>query len=64
MNRRDLEKHLRNCGCEFLHHGANHDIWWNPLTNTKSPVPRHTNVRRGTVRSVCRLLRIPKPTGL
>jgi len=27
VNRAKLEKHLRDKGCHFSHHGGKHDIW-------------------------------------
>jgi len=64
MNRRALEKHLRRHGCVFNHHGKKHDFWVNPAYVAIAPVPRHTYVKRGTVRSICRVLRIPLPDEL
>ncbi len=61
MNRRALEKHLRHYGCQFDHHGKKHDLWFNPSNSAIVPVPRHPFVKRGTVRSICRVLRIPLP---
>jgi predicted RNA binding protein YcfA (HicA-like mRNA interferase family) len=61
MNRRTLEKHLRHHGCVFDHHGKKHDFWVNPTNSAIVPVPRHTDVKNGTVRNICRTLRIPLP---
>jgi predicted RNA binding protein YcfA (HicA-like mRNA interferase family) len=63
MNRRDLEKHLRNCGCEFFEHGGRHDMWWNPVIRVKAAVPRHNTVKRTVVRNICKKLQIPEPPG-
>ena len=64
MNRRALERHLRLHGCFLNHHGAKHDIWVNPSNQGHVPVPRHATIKKGTVRGICRLLRIPVPAGL
>ncbi|MBI3407267.1 MAG: type II toxin-antitoxin system HicA family toxin [Planctomycetes bacterium] len=64
MNRRALEKHLRFHGCFLHHHGGKHDIWINPLTLGRSPIPRHTKLKRGTAKGICRRLGIPLPQGL
>jgi hypothetical protein len=61
MNRRALEMFLRRHGCEFDHHGKKHDFWINRNNSAIVPVPRHKYVKRGTVRSICRVLRIPLP---
>ena len=63
MNRRKLEKHLRDHDCQFDHHGGGHDIWVHPANGTTSPVPRHNNIPRGTTRSICKQLGIPLPPG-
>ncbi|MFB3892465.1 MAG: type II toxin-antitoxin system HicA family toxin [Phycisphaerae bacterium] len=63
MNRRAFEKHLRSCGCFFAHHGSRHDIWLNPRTMAQAPVQRHSELKRGTVRGICRVLGIPAPPG-
>ena len=64
MNRRALEQHLRQHGCIFNHHGKKHDFWFNPMTLAIAPVPRHKVIKRGTVRSLCRILSIPLPAEL
>ncbi len=63
MKRRDLEKHLKQHGCAFAHHGGSHDHWVN-LNNKKfATVPRHREIPAGTVTAICRELTIPKPQG-
>jgi hypothetical protein len=52
MNRRALEQHLRRHGCQLDHHGKKHDCWFSPTNMAIAPVPRHTNIKRGTVRSI------------
>lgn len=64
MNRRQFERHLRGHGCQLHHHGGNHDVWINPANLAQAPVPRHTHLKRGTARGVCRILGIPRPPGL
>lgn len=62
MKRRDLEKHLREHGCELHHHGGNHDIWINLKTQARAPVARHKEFPKiGTIRGICRQLGIPSP---
>jgi hypothetical protein len=63
VNRRDLENHLKKHGCYFHHHGGRHDIWVNAKTLAQTPVPRHTRIKRGTARGICRRLGIPAPPG-
>ena len=63
MNRRMLERHLRQHGCELHHHGGNHDIWWNPANEKIASVPRHGTVKKSTAKGVCRELEVPPPVG-
>ena len=64
MNRRDLEKHLRDQGCAFHHAGGKHDVWVNIETLAQVPIPRHRELKRGTARGICRILGVPLPPGL
>ena len=61
MKLRDLEKHLTALGCRFEREGGSHTLWKNPANGKVAPVPRHREVKEGTVRSVCRQLEIPRP---
>jgi mRNA interferase HicA len=64
MNRRQFEQYLREHGCILHHHGGKHDVWVNPVNLAQAPVPRHQVLKRGTVRGICRILGIPRPTGI
>jgi hypothetical protein len=64
MNRRKFEAHLRANGCTLHHHGAKHDVWINPANGQTASVPRHRQIKKGTVRGICRALDIPLPDGL
>ncbi|MFO0851964.1 MAG: type II toxin-antitoxin system HicA family toxin [Gemmataceae bacterium] len=64
MSRRDVLDHLRAQGCEFYRQGGRHEMWWRPASGHTAPVPRHRIIKRGIVRSICRLLDIPLPPGL
>jgi mRNA interferase HicA len=63
LKRRDLERHLRDHGCEPIREGARHAIWNNPSADLRAPVPRHREIPTGTVRAICRQLAVPLPTG-
>jgi hypothetical protein len=39
MNRLALERHLRDHGCVFDHHGNKHDFWFNPQNLAITPIP-------------------------
>jgi len=60
MKLADLERHLRQHGCEFYREGGNHTIWWNPAIRKIASVPRHREIREGTAAKICRQLEIPK----
>ena len=61
MKRTDLERHLRAAGCELLRHGSRHDVWINVAADRTTAVPRHREVKAGTVRAICRDLDVPPP---
>lgn len=44
MKRKDLIKSLLKGGCYLLRHGSRHDIYINPATGMKQPVPRHSEI--------------------
>ena len=41
MKTSELTKKLRNGGCKFTGHGAEHDDWYCPATGKTVRVPRH-----------------------
>ncbi len=62
MKRRDLERHLREHGCELLREGGNHSVYWNPADRRTSSVPRHREVSDLLARKICKDLGIPEPS--
>jgi len=40
----------------LLGHGSRHDLYWNPLTGKRQPVPRHIEVDEHLVRHIKRHL--------
>lgn len=64
MNRKKLEKHLRNHGCRRVgRKGGKHDIWANASNGKQTSVPRHTDVNTFTALGICEQLGIPIPSG-
>ncbi|MDP2982538.1 MAG: type II toxin-antitoxin system HicA family toxin [Candidatus Latescibacter sp.] len=44
MKRSDLIRQLKEQGCILHRHGSRHDIYLNPSTGQKQPVPRHNEI--------------------
>lgn len=63
MKRSEFEQHLRRHGCRLAREGAKHSIWENPTSGSSAAVPRHGELKRGTVRRICIDLDIPQPWG-
>ncbi|MEK6250986.1 MAG: type II toxin-antitoxin system HicA family toxin [Actinomycetota bacterium] len=60
MRRRDLERFLRDQGCRFVGEGSRHAKWRGP-NGRPATVPRHREIKAGTVRAICRQLEVPVP---
>ncbi len=58
MRLADLERHLRQQGCVFHREGGAHTIWLNPVRRKIASVPRHREIKQGTVRAICKQLEI------
>lgn len=56
-----LERHLRQHGCAFYREGGAHSVWINTAKRKIASVPRHREIKEGTVRAVCKQLEIPQP---
>ena len=61
MKRRDLLRHLRQQGCQFVREGGDHSIWENPANNRRSSLPRHREILDYTAIKICKQLGIPNP---
>ena len=44
MKRKEFIRKLKRDGCVFLRPGSRHDIYLNPQTGQKQPVPRHSEI--------------------
>ncbi|MCY4553262.1 MAG: type II toxin-antitoxin system HicA family toxin [Candidatus Poribacteria bacterium] len=60
MKRRQLIKHLRENGCEFIREGGKHSWWGNPERGTRAAVPRHNEINNITAQKICKELGIPR----
>jgi len=53
VKRKEFIRELVKAGCYIKRHGANHDIYMNPRTGRKAPIPRHAEIKE----SLCELIR-------
>ena len=52
MKRQKLLKEIVKQGAVFVRHGAKHDVYENPRTNTSTQVPRHTNINEIVAKAI------------
>ena len=52
MNRQRFIRELEQAGCVLHRHGAKHDIYRNPATNRRTPVPRHREIKESLGRLI------------
>lgn len=41
MKTSEMTKQMKKCGCYFIEHRGEHDLWYSPITNKEIMVPRH-----------------------
>ena len=58
MKRKELIRQMTRAGCVLLRPGANHDIYQNPATGQKQPVPRHTEIDNALAKHIRKYLGI------
>jgi len=56
MKRKDLLKSLNESGCVFVRLGRSHDLYKNPKTGKKQPVPRHNEIDEHLARHIIKIL--------
>ncbi|MCC6125025.1 MAG: type II toxin-antitoxin system HicA family toxin [Pirellulales bacterium] len=56
MKRTELLKRMNKIGCVFVRSGSNHDIYMNPKTGKKQPVPRHTEIDEHLAKHILKIL--------
>ncbi len=56
MKRREFVHELLRDGCLLLRTGAKHDIYLNPRTGQKQPVPRHTEIENALAKHIRKYL--------
>jgi predicted RNA binding protein YcfA (HicA-like mRNA interferase family) len=52
LKRKKLIKIITKHGAIFVRHGANHDIYENPRTNTSTQVPRHADINELVAKAI------------
>lgn len=60
MKRKEFIKELKKQGCILLRHGSRHDVYLNPATGQKQPVPRHTEIDDMLVKHIRKYLGLTK----
>jgi len=58
VKRDELVRRLTAAGCTLLRHGGQHDIWQNPQTAQKQPIPRHREIDDALARHILKHLGI------
>ncbi len=56
MKRKELIKKIGEAGCVFVRHGRNHDLYVNPKTGKRQPVPRHNEIDDYLAKHIIKLL--------
>jgi predicted RNA binding protein YcfA (HicA-like mRNA interferase family) len=56
MKRKELIKQITSVGCILLRHGQRHDLYINPKTRKKQPVPRHNEIDEDLARHIIKIL--------
>jgi len=61
MKRHDLIRHIEAHGCRLLRDKGKHSVYFNPVNNQTSAVPRHRELNDFLARKICRDLGILGP---
>ena len=56
MKRQELLKLLDQMGVVFVRHGKKHDVYLQPATKIETTVPRHTEIKQFTAKSIIKTL--------
>lgn len=61
MKGKELIRHIKKYGCEFLREGGNHTVYVNRKEKKVSTIPRHREIDEDLSMKICKDLGIPKP---
>jgi len=56
MKRKQLIKIISSAGCMLIRHGGRHDLYQNPKTGKKQPVPRHDEIDENLAKHIIKEL--------
>lgn len=56
MKRKELIKKITSAGCVLVRHGGRHDLYRNPKTAKKQPVPRHDEIDENLAKHIIKEL--------
>ena len=63
MKREKVLKHLRSNDCSLLREGGRHSMYINNTNGKQAPVPKHPDIKKRTIKSICNQLDIDEPSG-
>ena len=56
MKRKELVSKITAAGCVLVRHGAHHDLYRNPKTGKKQPIPRHDEIDENLAKHIIKEL--------
>jgi mRNA interferase HicA len=56
VKRKDLIKKLTDLECVLVRHGGRHDLYKNPTTGKKQPIPRHNEIDENLAKHIIKEL--------
>jgi len=56
MKRQDLIKKISSSGLTLVRHGSSHDLYMNPATGKKQPIPRHNEIDENLAKHIIKEL--------
>ncbi|MCK4234628.1 type II toxin-antitoxin system HicA family toxin [candidate division WOR-3 bacterium] len=56
MKRKDLIRKITSVGCVLVRHGKRHDLYINPKTGKKQPIPRHSEIDKHLAKHIIKEL--------
>ena len=54
-----VSQKMRKLGFQFYRNAkGDHEIWFNPETNTKTTIPHHKTIKEGTLRNILKQAKV------